>query len=255
MKRILIFIFLLTAISKFSFGQYKDVTIETPNETEVDALKLRWPNWLYDLSNSEKEDYKNFWLDYYDNRIEFKSEATLKYNCHAYAWYVSEGGEQVWINTPNDDIFWNDGSYVEVGSETEATKISFGNCYGYHCFDYNKNGQYEINECGYQDACDHSAITASSQGYFISKWGAGPRFKHHKNDCPYSQDAGLKYYVCMEYIEDLTITSNYSKTSDCKILIKNVSMENNVDVTIDGSRDVLIEYPFNVEKGVILKIN
>lgn len=41
---------------------------------------------------------------------------------------------------------------------------------------------------------DHSAVTTTTSDYFISKWGPSPRFRHYKNDCPYSV-SDLHYYV------------------------------------------------------------
>ncbi|MDR1523879.1 MAG: T9SS type A sorting domain-containing protein [Tannerella sp.] len=105
----------------------------------------------------------------------------MTYNCHGYAWHMSAGGSTVWINTPEDDKYWNDYSYVEVSIPAEATKISFGGpCY-----------QTWMGE--YTNPCDHSAIRYSSS-YFISKWGPGPRFMHSINDCPYSTE-DLHYYA------------------------------------------------------------
>lgn len=91
---------------------------------------------------------------------------TYKYNCHAYAWHVSEGGDKVWIgyyDKPFDkpiaeDVYWEDGSYIEV-SESQATKVS------------------------YHETGDHSAIRLSNEWY-QSKWGQGPLVKHHPNDVP-----------------------------------------------------------------------
>lgn len=52
---------------------------------------------------------------------------SYQYNCHAYAWHVSEGGEKVWIGfdgSKAEDIYWTDGSYIEV-PESKATKVSY----------------------------------------------------------------------------------------------------------------------------------
>jgi hypothetical protein len=161
---------------------YAPVTIETPNQTPVQALTLT----SNDMTSTQKNDYKNFWLNCYNNRIIFKGEATYSYNCHAYAWHISEGGSQVWINTPNDDKYWDDFSYVEVSSQIGSDKISFGgpcNQYWTDC-----SGTY------YTNPCDHSAESASTYGFFISKWGKAPLFLHHKDDCPYSTE-DIQYYT------------------------------------------------------------
>jgi hypothetical protein len=128
--------------------------------------------------------------------------ATGTYNCHSYAWYMSEGGaNQYWINafsswdlamfnqysstsTPpasnNINKYWNDGSYVEV-SESQATKVWFGSCWTWN----NTLGEWTNN-------CDHSAIRLSS-GLYESKWGQWPRYRHPADKCPYAI-SNRKYY-------------------------------------------------------------
>jgi hypothetical protein len=73
------------------------------------------------------------------------ASSTSTYNCHSYAWNMSEGGPTCWINTPADDTYWTDQSYVET-TEAYASKISY-----------------------YDD--DHSARQTATQGMYISKWG------------------------------------------------------------------------------------
>ena len=154
----------LYSLSDLTEGVYTNYTIQTPNGTTVNALKLV----SGELTNSEKNELKDYWMDYYDNRISFAGEATNQYNCHAYAWYCSEGYSYVWINTPGDDAFWNDGSFVLTTTPDENSKVSFA-------------------------SDDHSAIMTSQNGYFKSKWGVSPLFIHTKNDCPYNSST-LRYY-------------------------------------------------------------
>lgn len=145
---------------------YSNTTIYTSKGTAVSALKLTGG----ELSSSEKNELKNEWLNNYNNRIIFKGEATSAYNCHAYAWYCSEGNSYVWINTPGDDAFWNDGSFVQTTNTAgKDCKVSF------------------LND-------DHSAVTSSRSGYLISKWGHDSLFEHSINDCPYNS-SGLRYYT------------------------------------------------------------
>ncbi|MDP2338360.1 MAG: hypothetical protein Q8N05_18295 [Bacteroidota bacterium] len=85
MKTIIITILALISLS--SLAQYNPVTIYTPKNTLVTAGTFSGTDW----TTTEKSDKKNYWLQYYGNRISYEGEATKKYNCHAYAWYVSEG--------------------------------------------------------------------------------------------------------------------------------------------------------------------
>ncbi|MDO8930186.1 MAG: hypothetical protein Q7W54_14520, partial [Bacteroidota bacterium] len=105
---------------------------------------------------------------------ELISAPTKKYNCHAYAWHVSEGGNQVWIGyetSTAEDIYWTDGSYIEE-PECIATKVS------------------------YHESGNHSAIRLNSTWY-QSKWGDGPLVKHYLNNVPngYNPSLQKKYYT------------------------------------------------------------
>jgi hypothetical protein len=73
-----------------------------------------------------------------------------------------------YYTTTAEDIYWQDGSYAEVSSESQAHKVSY-----------------------FSD--NHSAITTSTSEWFVSKWGVAPLMKHVYNDCPYNSSS-LKYY-------------------------------------------------------------
>ena len=130
--------------------------------------------------------------------------ATTSYNCHGYAWHVSEGGSNRWIGyyagqDDDEDIYWTaqNPSYIET-TEANASKISY----------------YEDN---------HSAIQTSTQGIYISKWGEGPLMRHARGYGPedYEMD-DRKYYklnpgingssseLCVN--QERTFTSNTSIT-------------------------------------------
>lgn len=82
-----------------------------------------------------------------------------RYNCHAYAWHVSKGGDYAWIgwNTNTaEDTYWTDKSYIAV-NENEATIVS-----------YNEQG-------------NHSAIKDTGVWY-KSKWGMSFLVKHKLNE-------------------------------------------------------------------------
>lgn len=146
---------LIVSINMAQNPVYEDIIIKTPNQTEIQAKSLT----SEDMTSPQKEDSKNFWLNCYNNRIYFENEATYKYNCHAFAWHISEGGNQLWIDTPNDDVYWNDASYIEVSNQNDATKVSFGGpCY---------QNWTTCLETKFTNPCDHSAVTTTSNDYFI----------------------------------------------------------------------------------------
>ncbi len=137
-------------------------TIQTPKGTSVAALLLD------ELSAGELASMNNQATTLYPNAILLASSSRT-YNCHAYAWHVSEGGGHVWLNAPNQYSYWNDGSYGEVAAEAQATKVSYA-------------------------SDDHSAVTTTQAGWFNSKWGKWPLMRHAWNDCPYDSTQ-LKYYA------------------------------------------------------------
>jgi hypothetical protein len=152
---------------------YTQVTnVKTPNNSTVqDVYSLTSADISYNssqlaaLANDLSVNY---------NGAELIDTPSYKYNCHAYAWHVSEGGSKVWIgfNTNTaEDIYWADNSYIEV-SENNATKVS-----------YHQNG-------------NHSAIRLNSTWY-QSKWGQSALVKHHPNDVPLTYQPSLtkKYYI------------------------------------------------------------
>lgn len=141
------------------------------------------------LTAAQKEALKQEWTITYP-RAFYWGEATTTYNCHAYAWSVSEGGKKYWMNTPNDDIYMTDGSYVITDQyDPKARKVSYGND-------------------------DHSAIKPSAgSAYLISKWGGACLMKHTYDDCPYTS-TGLKFYkLSMEISGDEIVALPNNTTS------------------------------------------
>lgn len=133
---------------------------------------------MYDaahLQELSQNDINNI-NSYYDNYVVGPSaqrigSATTSYNCHGYAWFGADGGNNVWIGTSDvnaEDIFWNDGSYVPSGI-TPGAKVSFSG--------------------------NHSATVTYDTQWFTSKWGLEPLLKHRDNYYPdgYSNITG--YYV------------------------------------------------------------
>jgi len=107
----------------------------------------------------------------YDGR-----SSTRRFNCHGHTWLRVYGGANRWIGYDwtdmgrYPDIFMTDGSYIQVATETYPGKVFWG-----------RPG-------------DHSAITTSQRGIFISKWNEGPLMKHAWNDSPFGTD-NLMFFV------------------------------------------------------------
>lgn len=156
--------FLSTAVCNLCLGQ--PTTIYTPKGSAVAAT-------IYPEFSPSQIAQINYQVSVTYPNATIIANASNQYNCHSYAWHLSEGNtNRVWINTPEDDKYWNDGSFIEICNENEATKVSYAND-------------------------DHSAIRSSASaplGKYDSKWGDYPLLRHTPTYTPYVS-TGRKYYV------------------------------------------------------------
>ncbi|MDR1200798.1 MAG: T9SS type A sorting domain-containing protein [Tannerellaceae bacterium] len=175
--------------------------VYTPNGTSVDYLIFSEGNIATIESQAADWISQRGWTDH----VIKTAPATGEYNCHSYAWNMSEGGSTVWISAfLNSDVFnlkdhystpptpqniqkyWNDDSYVEVNYEDDAIKVWYGSCWYWN----SDLGEWE-------NRCDHSAIritTGTHAGKYESKWGAWPRYIHPEDKSPYNS-SNKKYYI------------------------------------------------------------
>jgi len=172
-KKVVITLIVNFVCLHFSFGQYgvEMFDIFTPMGSSVRT-------WLMEEIDN---DSRKYWDDA-DSTTYLNAEkiivyngfsTTMKFNCHGYAWLRTEGGPDRWIGwegPTEENIYMEDGSYVEVPQETFPGKVSW------------------------PESEDHSAVTTEQPGWFISKWGFRGLFKHRWDDSPYGT-IGLKYYV------------------------------------------------------------
>ncbi|MBQ6037520.1 MAG: hypothetical protein IJL37_02480 [Bacteroidaceae bacterium] len=144
--------------------QSTTTTLYTPKGTATTGF-YRTEGW----TSAVKLEIKNYCVSHYPQAT-FMSEATTTYNCHAYAFYMRQGGETCWINTPA--AFINDGSYYETTS-------ILGDLVTY---------------AGSSGMVQHSSIkSAYYSGKYESKWGNWCLMRHPIGHCPYSTST-LKYY-------------------------------------------------------------
>ncbi len=128
---------------------------------------------LTEYTASEKLSLDSYYSVFYPSATLLASSSRL-YNCHSYAWNMSEGGVTCWINgsnisqpnldgtvSANDDNiaqYWYDGLYsMTIGRKAEKIYYYRG---------------------------DHSAIRSNVSGKYESKWGAGPLMRHSPTNCP-----------------------------------------------------------------------
>ena len=111
-------------------------------------------------------------------RNDIVADATAYYNCHAYAWHLTEGNSnKVWINNEpylfsDLDPYWSGstGCFVECAAG-DASKIY-----------YHYEGQ-------------HSAVNSSVSGKYESKWSQWYVIRHKPDSVPYMLASYRKYYA------------------------------------------------------------
>ena len=135
------------------------ILVYTPNGTLVNDTYYR----SEELSASQKASHDQYCTTTY-SQATLISSSTTTYNCHAYAWYMTEGGSAGWmgwtINPTN--VYWLDGSYISTTGA--ATKVSY------------------LSD-------NHSAVTTSTPNIFISKWGEYALMRHPKAHVPLMHQA------------------------------------------------------------------
>lgn len=115
-------------------------------------------------------------------RANFPNATVLKkasqlYNCHSYAWNLSEHGDTIcWINANRT-------------SENDNIKTYWSNDY----FSKVYEGHPNIKKIFYYQS-DHSATTSNVEGMYISKWGRGPLVRHAPGYGPYDNMDKRYYY-------------------------------------------------------------
>ena len=141
-------------------------TVYTPKGTAVSAKIYN------EMTAQQIIQTNNMVASLYQNTTRL-ADASTQYNCHAYAFHLTEGKtNRVWIDSPGDDSYWQDGSFVEVCTEANGRKVSY-------------------------PSGDHSAVRSAQSiplGRYDSKWGQWPVLRHAPTDTPYNS-SGRKYYV------------------------------------------------------------
>lgn len=141
------------------------VTVYTPNGSPVSDCWRTTEDYDFNQRNYKTTQTANT----YPNATVLES-ATTTYNCHSFAWHISEGGEgNIWMGktTNPTSAYWLDGSYVYATSST-GKKVSYNND-------------------------NHSAVTTNTPNVFRSKWGSLPLMEHPKNHSPYDYSS-LSYH-------------------------------------------------------------
>ncbi len=181
MKKLIYTVLICFLILNVSNAQRLITTVKTPKWVTVpDTYDKSLPPLSLMSNDSKKTDMSINEIDAIQKYAEITYDATfisapsVLYNCHSFAWNMSEQGIICWMGyetTTAEDIYWHtsDGGYMEVSTEAEASKVS-----------YSKD--------------NHSAVTTHTLGIVRSKWGDGPLYEHRIGDGPYIGMDSRKYY-------------------------------------------------------------
>lgn len=138
-------------------------TVYTPNGTAVTVVVRS------ELTQAQITANNNYVANNYPN-ADRMSNSSRKYNCHSYAWYQANSSNPYWMDSPQDDKYWNDGSWV-VSSNFWAvgSRLSWR-------------------------SDDHSGVVTTNTKIF-SKWGQLPIMKHSMNYTPYDNSNVRGWYI------------------------------------------------------------
>ena len=228
MNKYIIILLIVIAFSNSLKGQcdVRMYDIYTPKNNSVVTFLM------CESSTSTRQYYDSLYAKTYPNAIQIKTyngySSTRKFNCHGYAWLRGTEGPDRWIGTgwPNDIvdpemIYMTDVSYTQVASETYPGKVFWG-------------------------SGDHSAVTTSQSGIFISKWNEYPLMRHEKNYSPYGSNNLIYYKSSLTYSvlstllcggNTTTVTANYMPPNgswSCSVGLDIISTSGN-SVTVQAS--------------------
>lgn len=137
------------------------VYVKTPNGTNV-AVTVK----SSEMSQSAINDVNNHYDSRYPKAVRISS-ASMKYNCHTYAWH-STNNRTYWMADPSP--YWEDGSYSKFELNAQTGDRAF---YSY---------------------ANHSSIVTDQSTYtHTSKWGTAGIYRHRPDYCPYPS-GNVKYH-------------------------------------------------------------
>lgn len=170
-----------------SMNIYADsyITLYTKCGKTIEAIILA------EMSAAEIAEANSYYTSTYPNAT-YLASATQTYNCHSYAWNMSQGGQTCWINATvnslNDNIskYWSR-DYYSSTEESKTQKIFY-----------------------YQS--DHSAVVSSISGMYESKWGRAPLMRHALGYGPYS-NMDKRFYCRHDVVYESLQCSNGTGTT------------------------------------------
>lgn len=192
----------------------------------------------YNFSDSQKALILYYLTTYYQN-VTVLSEATQAYNCHNYAWYMTEGHplSEYWMDpvTPvtlgaNVSKFWTNDAFEETTSSV-YDKIVYYN---------STNTSNDLN-------ITHSAVISSVPGYYESKWGGWPLVRHLPDDVPDDYGTTKRYFkpIAPTIVYGLITCSNGSGEIGVNVSANYTSGVSNTILSQTTNISYVIEYGNN----------
>ena len=144
-------------------------SVTTPKGSRVATIYNRTP----ELTSTEKKAMRQEIAAIYPN-VTYLRAATVKYNCHSYAWHSKSSTNKHWMNNPTK--YMTDGSYYRYTSSPRT---------GMKAYWYTGDHSGIVSRITYSGGVNTFYIT--------SKWGAYGLYEHLISNCPYS--GGVRYYA------------------------------------------------------------
>ena len=229
MKRIfVIIVFVLSNFSGFTQTFSPTTIVKTPMYSIVpNAQILTGVEVPY--TPSELVAYEANLKTLYGNDVQVLGGPTWRYNCHAYAWHMSDGGpHKVWINSPGHHKYWQDGTYTKVVGATDITA---------------PNGArvvYDPIPVDPFNPGDHSAVKIST-GMYVSKWGSLGLIQHPPNACPSMYNASIPKDF---YVKSVPPGFDFVIHNTTQICLSNITVEFRAKVGNNAIAKVIDRDPF-----------
>lgn len=195
---------------------YTSTTVKTPTNVTIDAQNFVGT----DFNNSEVDYYNSLWTQGWN--VQILANSTNTYNCHGYAWHMSDGGSTIWIDDVNQAGNPSNNVRTKYYSGTNSTYIEVPTNYR------------EGLKVSYYPR-DHSAVTTSDPNFLISKWAYGPLVRHNVTQTNFYANSQIRYYEVPLAGAEPICTSSSQTFSTLNISAANYSWSgNNLNIAYAG---------------------
>lgn len=144
-------------------GEYATLSsVKTPKGSNVPTFYDRSPDYTVE----EAIQVQLITAESYSN-AKILRPATVKYNCHSYAWYSQDTSNKHWMDDPS--LYMSDGSYYKLTSSART---------GHKVYWPNSDHSGIVSKIDYS--------TGAQVYYVISKWGPAGLYEHMIANCPYT---------------------------------------------------------------------